>query len=68
MYFCFGEFDGVGLVDFPSNVDAVAALLAISSSGAFTKLQTTLLISMDESVAAMAMAHNVVGSFVAPAD
>jgi uncharacterized protein with GYD domain len=53
MYFCFGDYDGVATAEFPSNVDAAAASLAISSSGGFANVKTTVLITMDESVKAM---------------
>jgi uncharacterized protein with GYD domain len=68
MYFCFGQFDGVALIDFPSNVDAAAAVLAVTSSGAFSDSQTTVLISMEESVAAMKKAKKIAESFTPPAN
>lgn len=66
MYFCFGDYDGVVLATFPSNVDAAAALLAVGSTGAFSSIKTTTLISMDESVAAMERAKAVVDSYTPP--
>ena len=67
MYYCFGEFDGFAIIDFPSNVDAASAVLAVGSSGAFSDIQTTVLIDMDESVEAMEKAHSIVGSYTPPA-
>lgn len=66
MYFCFGEHDGVVITDFPSDAAAASALLAAGSSGAFSKLQTTVLISMGDSVKAMESAHEIVGSYTPP--
>jgi uncharacterized protein with GYD domain len=67
MYFCFGEYDGVAIVDFPSNVDAAAVSLALGSSGSISRLHTTVLISMDDSVDAMKKAGKLAGAFKPPA-
>ena len=67
MYFCFGDYDGIATAEFPSNVDAAAASLAISSSGAFSNVKTTVLITMDESVQAMEKAEKVSAAYSAPA-
>lgn len=67
MYFCFGDYDGVVITEFPSNVDAAAAILAVGSSGAFSRIKTTVLIPMEETVAAMEGAKRIVGQYVAPA-
>jgi uncharacterized protein with GYD domain len=67
MYFCFGHYDGIATAEFPSNVDAAAASLAISSSGAFSNVKTTVLITMDESVKAMEKAEKVSAAYSAPA-
>ena len=66
MYFCFGDYDGIATAEFPSNVDAAAASLAISSSGAFSKVKTTVLITMEESVKAMDKAGEVSASYSPP--
>jgi uncharacterized protein with GYD domain len=66
MYFCFGDYDGVATAEFPSNVDAAAASLAISSR-AFSKVKTTVLITMEESVKAMEKAGEVSAAYSPPA-
>ena len=66
LYFCFGEYDGVAISEFPSNVDAAAASLAISSSGAFSNVKTTVLITMEEAVKAMDKAGQVARSYTPP--
>ena len=71
MYFCFGDYDGVGFAEFPSNVDAAADSLATSSSGAFasggfSNLKTTVLITMDESVQAMKKAGAASAAYAPP--
>jgi len=54
IYFCFGDYDGVVISEFPSNVDAASVALAAGASGAFSAMKTTVLITMEESVEAMA--------------
>lgn len=66
MYFCFGDYDGVAIAEFPGTVNAAAASLAISSSGGFSKVKTTVLITMDESVQAMEKAGEVVTAYSPP--
>ena len=66
MYFCFGDYDGVGFAEFPSNVEAAAASLAIGASGGFSNLKTTVLIIMDESVQAMKKAGAASAAYAPP--
>ena len=66
MYFCFGDCDGVATAEFPSNVDAAAASLAIGSSGAFSDFKTTVLITMEEAVQAMEKAGKVSAAYTPP--
>lgn len=66
MYYCFGDYDGVVITDFPSDVAAASAILAVTSSGAFSDLKTTVLIPMEDSVAAMEGAKKIADEFMAP--
>ena len=66
MYFSFGDYDGVVLARFPSNVDVAACFMAVGASGGFSKIQTTVLISMEDGMKAMKKAHDIVGSYSAP--
>ncbi len=66
MYFSFGDYDGVGIAEFPSNVEAASASLAIGGSGGFSKVKSTVLITMEESVEAMKKAGGVAGSYSPP--
>jgi uncharacterized protein with GYD domain len=52
-YFAFGEFDAVLICEFPDNVTAAAAAMAVGSTGAFAKFETTVLMTAAESVEAM---------------
>jgi len=67
MYYTFGEFDGVAMSEFPSNTDAAAVALALGASGAFSRMETTVLIDMDDAVDAMKKASSVAKSFQPPA-
>ena len=66
IYYCFGDYDGIVISEFPSNVEAAAVALAVGSSGGFSKMKTTVLITMDEAVAAMKKAKKVSGSYKPP--
>ena len=66
MYFCFGEFDGIAISEFPSQVDAAKVALTVGASGAFSNMQTTVLMDMDEAVQAMEKANELAGSFTPP--
>jgi uncharacterized protein with GYD domain len=60
IYFCFGDFDGVGIVELPDNVTELALLMAISAAGHLKTLKTTVLMTMEETVKAMEMAQEIV--------
>lgn len=67
MYFCFGDWDGVVITDFPSDTAAASAVLAVGSSGGFSKIKTTVLIPMDTAVKAMEGAKKIVSKYAPPA-
>lgn len=67
MYFCFGEYDGLVITEFPSEVDVASAVLAVGSSGVFSKVHTTVLISTDDAVKAMEKAHGIAAAYKPPA-
>jgi uncharacterized protein with GYD domain len=52
-WFAFGEFDGVFIADAPDNATAAAIAMAVAGGGALSKLETTVLIGMDEAQEAM---------------
>lgn len=66
MYFCFGEFDGIAISEFPSQVSAATVALTVGASGAFSKMQTTVLIDMSEAVQAMQNAGKLSASYKPP--
>jgi len=59
LYFAFGEDDAFALLEFPDNATAAAAALAINSSGAFTSMSTTVLMTAEEAVEAMKKAGSI---------
>ena len=66
MYYCFGDYDGVVISEFPSNVDAAALALTVGASGAFSKIHTTPLITVDESIEAMKKANALTSTYRPP--
>jgi uncharacterized protein with GYD domain len=52
-WYAFGEFDGVFIADAPDNATAAAVAMAVAGAGALSKLETTVLIGMDEAQEAM---------------
>ena len=52
-WFCFGEFDGVFVAETPDSASMAAAAMAVTGAGAIARLETTVLIAMDEAQEAM---------------
>ena len=52
-WYTFGEFDGVFLLDAPDAASAAAVSMAVGASGALSKVETTVLLDMDEAQDAM---------------
>ncbi len=65
-YFALGEYDGLGIVEFPDNVTITAASLLAASTGAFTRFETTPLLTAQEAEAAMKKAQAKAGGYRAP--
>ena len=57
-WYSFGDQDGFALVELPDNVSAAAASIAVSATGSLRTLETTVLISVDEMVEALAKASD----------
>ena len=64
--YCFGEYDGIVIAEFPNHEAAMASLLALNSAGAVTKTETTLLIPVEEAVRAMQKAHDTKTGYAPP--
>jgi len=63
-YFSFGEYDGVAISEFPDNTAATACSMA--ATGAFTRFETTMLLTPTEAEAAMKRAHDTKTGYKPP--
>lgn len=52
-WFAFGAFDGVALIEAPDNRTVAAIAMAIRGTGEVSRLETTVLLTMDEAQMAM---------------
>jgi uncharacterized protein with GYD domain len=52
-YYCFGDYDGLAIVEGPDNVSCLATVMAAVAPGHLSKIKTTVLLTMEESVEAM---------------
>ena len=66
LWYAFGEGDGFALIEAPDNVKAAGLAIAVTSSGAFRKFETTVLMTQSELLEALQMAADV--HYVAPAE
>jgi uncharacterized protein with GYD domain len=55
-HFAFGAWDGVGIYEFPSPTHAAAFSMHLQGTGGFAGLETTVLLTPEESEQAMQMA------------
>ena len=53
LYFAFGDYDAVVIVELPDNVSAAALAMAIGGSPGISSYKTTPLLTMDEAMEAM---------------
>ncbi len=58
-WYAFGSHDGVTLWEAPDNVSMAAVALAIGSGGAVTNLETTVLLSVEDTLEALRTAQRV---------
>jgi uncharacterized protein with GYD domain len=58
-WYAFGSHDGINLWEAPDNVSIAAVVLAIGSGGAVTNLETTVLLSVEDAMAAMSKAQDI---------
>ena len=58
-WYAFGAHDGYTLWEAPDNVSMAAVALAISGGGGLTSLETTVLLTVDETMAALREAQKV---------
>ena len=58
-WFAFGDSDVIGIVEMPDNASMAAFALAIGAGGACSKVKTTALLSLSDSLSAMKKAPKI---------
>lgn len=58
-WYGFGEYDGYNLWEAPDNVSMAAVALAIGSGGALSSIETTVLMSVEETMDALQKAQKI---------
>ena len=58
-WYAFGDLDGYNLWEAPDNVSMAAAAIAIGGGGALSSIQTTVLLSVEETLAALEKASSI---------
>ncbi len=58
-WLAFGDYDLIGVIHMPDNVDAAAFAIAVASAGACKTIKTTPLIGLDDGIEAMRRAQGV---------
>src|SRR5437764_11158574 len=58
-WYAFGTHDGYTLWEAPDNVSMAAVALAISSGGALSSLETSVLLTVDETIEALGKADQI---------
>jgi uncharacterized protein with GYD domain len=58
-FFAFGDYDGISIVEFPSNESCAACAVTLTGAGANMVLRTTVLLTANEGQAAMLQASSV---------
>src|SRR3954471_1741073 len=58
-WYAFGEYDGFNLWEAPDNVSMAAVTLAIGGGGALSSIETTVLLTVEETLEALGRASSV---------
>ena len=58
-WYAFGEYDGYNLWEAPDNVSMAAVAIALSSGAALSKFETTVLMTVEETLEALGRAGSV---------
>ena len=64
LWYAFGEDDAFALIEAPDNITAASVAIAVGSSGAFSSFKTTVLMTQEETLQALAKAAEI--GYVAP--
>jgi uncharacterized protein with GYD domain len=65
-YFAFGDYDGVAICEFPDSISVAARSMKATSAGAYTRFETTSLLTAKEAEAAMKKAHDTKSEYKPP--
>lgn len=66
LFFAFGQYDVICLIEGPDDKFMMAGAAAVASAGTVTASSTVKLMTATDAMAAMAMAHKATGSYKAP--
>jgi uncharacterized protein with GYD domain len=58
-WYGFGEYDGYAIFEAPDNVSVAGAVLAIAAGGALASVETTVLMTVEETLEALAKGKGV---------
>src|SRR5918992_1176048 len=58
-WYGFGKYDGYAILEAPDNVSLAAVVLAITSGGALASLETTVLMTVEETLEALATGKGI---------
>lgn len=58
-YYSYGEYDGIVIAEMPDNVSGLATTMASFAAGGTSKIKTTVLITVEEAMAAMKKASGL---------
>ena len=59
LYFCFGQYDGMAIIELPDNVSMASVSMAVGATGAATNFHTTTLLTTEVAMEAMKNAGRV---------
>jgi uncharacterized protein with GYD domain len=65
-YIAFGEYDGLAICEFPDNAAAAACSMTAAATGAFSRFETTTLLTAKEAEVAMKRAHDTKTTYKPP--
>jgi uncharacterized protein with GYD domain len=65
-YFALGEYDGLGICEFPDSISVAACSMKAAATGAFARFETMALLTATEAEAAMKKAKEAKVEYRAP--
>ena len=58
-WYCFGKYDGYAILEAPDNVSLASVVLAITAGGALSAIETTVLMTVEETIEALAKGKGI---------